>query len=96
MEVALDLDVDDVVINDDGSVEVLTTFADFIRINEALIAAGFASEDAEVTMLPTMTAELDLDTAQKAMQLIDILEDLDDVQNVYSNAEISEEIMEQL
>lgn len=96
MDVALELDVEDVVVNDDGSVEVFTTFADFIRINEALIEADFASEEAEVTMLPTMTVELDLDTAQKAMQLIDILEDLDDVQNVYSNAEISEEIMEQL
>lgn len=96
MDTALELDVDDIVSHDDGSVEVFTTFADFIRINEALIEAGFKAEEAEVTMLPTMTAELDLETAQKAMHLIEVLEDLDDVQNVYSNAEMSEEIMEQL
>ena len=95
MDVALELDAEDIVSHDDGSVEVLTTFADFIRINEALIEAGFKGEEAEVTMLPTMTTELDLETAQKAMQLIEVLEDLDDVQNVYSNAEISEEILQQ-
>ncbi len=96
MDAALEAGADDVVSNDDGSVEVLTAFADFISVNEALKAAGFEAEEAEVTMLPSTTAELDLESAQKIMKLIDALEDLDDVQNVYSNAEISDEIMEQL
>ena len=96
MDAALEAGADDVVVNDDGSIEVLTTFADFINVNESLKEAGFTAEDAEVAMLPTTTAELDLENAQKFMKMIDALEDLDDVQNVYSNAEISDEIMEQL
>ena len=96
MDAALELGADDILINDDGSVEVLTGFADFITGSEALTAAGFAAEEAEVTMIPTMTAELDLDGAEKVMRLIDALEDLDDVQNVYSNAEIPDDVMEQL
>lgn len=96
MDAALELGADDIVINDDGSVEVLTTFADFIRVNEALTAAGFVAEQAEVTMIPSMTAELDLEGAEKVMRLIDALEDLDDVQNVYSNAEIPDDVMAQL
>lgn len=96
MDAALEAGADDVIVNDDGSIEVLTTFADFIGVNESLKEAGFTAEDAEVAMLPTTTAELDLENAQKFMKMIDALEDLDDVQNVYSNAEISDEIMEQL
>ena len=96
MDAALELGADDIVINDDGSIEVLTTFADFIRVNEALTAAGFVAEQAEVTMIPSMTAELDLEGAEKVMRLIDALEDLDDVQNVYSNAEIPDDVMAQL
>lgn len=96
MDAALELGADDIVINDDGSIEVLTTFADFIRVNEALTAAGFVAEQAEVTMIPSMIAELDLEGAEKVMRLIDALEDLDDVQNVYSNAEIPDDVMAQL
>lgn len=96
MDAALEAGADDININDDGSAEVLTSFADFISVNEALKEAGFVAEEAEVTMIPSTTAELDLESAQKIMKLIDALEDLDDVQNVYSNAEIPDEIMEQL
>ncbi len=97
MEAALEAGADDVVVEEDGSAEVLTSFADFIAVNEALIAAGFRGEEAEVAMIPSTSAPLDdLDTAQKVLRLIDMLEDLDDVQNVYSNAEIPDEIMEQL
>ncbi|TDQ39037.1 YebC/PmpR family DNA-binding transcriptional regulator [Thiopseudomonas denitrificans] len=96
MDAALEAGADDIVVNDDGSAEVLTSFADFISVNEALKEAGFNAEEAEVTMIPSTTAALDLENAQKIMKLIDALEDLDDVQNVYSNAEIPDEIMEQL
>lgn len=91
MDAALEAGADDVVANDDGSVEVLTAFGDFINVNEALIAAGYKAEEAEVTMIPSTTAELDSDSAEKIMKLIDALEDLDDVQNVYTNAEFPDE-----
>ena len=82
---------------EDGSAMVSTSFADFLAVNEALTAAGFKGEEAEVAMIPsTMAPITDLDTAKKVLKLIDMLEDLDDVQNVYHNAEISDEIMEQL
>ncbi|HAB91859.1 MAG TPA: YebC/PmpR family DNA-binding transcriptional regulator, partial [Pseudomonas sp.] len=68
----------------------------FITVSEALTAAGFVAEEAEVTMIPTLNVELDLEGAEKVMRLIDALEDLDDVQNVYSNAEIPDDVMEQL
>jgi transcriptional/translational regulatory protein YebC/TACO1 len=96
MEAALEAGADDVVTNDDGSIDVFTSFADFIAVNEALTAAGFKGEEAEISMIPSTTATLDLETAQKVLKLIDMLEDLDDVQNVYSNADIPEEVMAQL
>ncbi|MFK4131005.1 YebC/PmpR family DNA-binding transcriptional regulator [Pseudomonas luteola] len=96
MEAALEAGADDVVTNDDGSVDVFTSFSDFIAVNEALTEAGFKSEAAEISMIPSTTTPLDLDTAQKVLKLIDMLEDLDDVQNVYSNAEISDDVMAQL
>ena len=96
MEAALEAGADDVITHEDGSIEILTGFADFIAVNEALNKAGFKPENAEVAMIPSTSAPLDLETAQKVLKLIDMLEDLDDVQNVYSNAEISDEIMAQL
>ena len=97
MEAALEAGADDVVSEDDGSVQVYTSFADFLSVNEALTAAGFKGDEAEVAMIPSIAAPVDdLETAQKVMRLIDALEDLDDVQNVYHNAEIPDEVMEQL
>ncbi|MHB8822006.1 MAG: YebC/PmpR family DNA-binding transcriptional regulator [Pseudomonadaceae bacterium] len=97
MEAALEAGADDVVSQDDGSVEIYTSFADFLSVNEALTQAGFKGDEAEVAMIPSITAPIaDIETAQKVLRLIDALEDLDDVQNVYHNAEIADEIMEQL
>ena len=96
MEVALEAGAEDVVANDDGSFDVFTSFEEFGAVCDALESAGFSAESAEVAMIPSTEAELDLDTAQKVVRLIDMLEDLDDVQNVYSNASISDEILEQL
>ncbi len=97
LDVALEAGADDVVTNDDGSVDVFTTFQDFITVKEALVAAGYKSDNAEITMIATTEADLtDVESAQKIIKLIDALEDLDDVQNVYSNANIADEIMEQL
>ena len=96
MDAAIEAGADDVVTNDDGSIDVFTSFTDFIAVNEALNAAGFKGEEAEISMIPSTTATLDLETAQKVLKLIDMLEDLDDVQNVYSNADIPDEVMAQL
>lgn len=97
MEAALEAGADDVEMGEDGSAVVSTSFADFHAVLEALTAAGLKSEEAEIAMVPSISAPLtDLDTAQKVIKLIDMLEDLDDVQNVYHNAEIPDEIMEQL
>src|SRR3546814_5422587 len=76
---------------------VYTSFAEFLSVNEALTEAGFRGDEAEVAMIPSIMAPItDVETAQKVLRLIDALEDLDDVQNVYHNAEISDEIMQQL
>ncbi|WXL24320.1 YebC/PmpR family DNA-binding transcriptional regulator [Ectopseudomonas mendocina] len=97
MEAALEAGADDVEMGEDGSAVVSTSFADFHAVLEALSAAGFKSEEAEIAMVPSISAPVgDLDVAQKVIKLIDMLEDLDDVQNVYHNAEIPDEIMEQL
>ena len=96
LEAALEAGAEDVVTNDDGSIDVLTAFEDFGAVKDALDTAGFASESAEVSMIPSTTTALDLDTAQKVIQLIDMLEDLDDVQNVYSNAYIPDDVLAQM
>ena len=93
MEQALDLGAEDVVSNDDGSIDVVTTPETFTDIKEALIAAGLEPAHAEVEMKSSVTVDLDVEGAEKIMRLIDMLEDLDDVQNVYSNAEFSAEVM---
>ncbi|ALP42630.1 YebC/PmpR family DNA-binding transcriptional regulator [Aeromonas schubertii] len=92
MEAALEAGADDVVSEEDGTIEVYTTPNDFGTVLDALEAAGFKAENAEVTMIPSTEAELDAETAPKLMRLIDMLEDLDDVQEVYHNGSISDEI----
>ena len=97
MEAALEAGADDVEMGEDGSALVSTSFAEFHAVNEALSAAGFKGEEADIAMIPTIAAPVDdLETAQKVLKLIDMLEDLDDVQNVYHNAEIPDEIVAQL
>jgi len=96
MEMALEAGADDVITNDDGSVDVMTSPENYLTVKDALVAAGFAPDNAEVTMQAATMVELDAETAEKMLRLVDRLEDLDDVQDVYSNADISEEIMEGL
>ena len=92
MDAALEAGADDVVTEEDGSIEVYTTPNDFGTVLDGLEAAGFKPENAEVTMIPSTEAELDAETAPKLMRLIDMLEDLDDVQEVYHNGSISDEV----
>ncbi|WP_339777429.1 YebC/PmpR family DNA-binding transcriptional regulator [uncultured Methylophaga sp.] len=96
MEVALEAGAEDIVTNDDGSIDVFTTPDDYAVVKDALDGAGFESLSAEVTMHPDNTVSLDLDDAQKAIAMIDAFEELDDVQQVYSNADFSDEVMAQL
>jgi len=96
MEAALEAGADDIVTNDDGSIDVFTSPEEFGAVKDALDAAGFTSVNAEVTQVPSTKADLDEDTARKFMRLVDTLEDDDDVQEVYHNAEIADEIMESL
>ncbi|SFV80876.1 FIG000859: hypothetical protein YebC [hydrothermal vent metagenome] len=96
MEAALDAGAEDVLTNDDGSIDVITTPEDFFTVKDALTEAGLESSHAEVTMEPANRVELNLGDAEKFMKLIDRLEDLDDTQEVYHNADISDEVMAQL
>ena len=96
MEAALDAGAEDVATAEDGSIEVTTTPESFTTVKEAMFTADFETELAEVTMHPATSVELSLSEAEKVMRLIDMLEDLDDVQNVYTNADFSDEVMQQL
>ena len=96
IDAALEAGAEDVVTNDDQSIDVMTAWEDFTAVKDAIVAAGFEPDDAEITMLASITVPLDKNGAEKALALIDSLEDLDDVQNVYTNADISLEVMEQL
>jgi YebC/PmpR family DNA-binding regulatory protein len=91
MEAALEAGADDVVSNDDGSMEVITAPYEFSGIKAKLEAAGFKAEMGEVTMRPQNTTELSGDEGARMQRLLDALEELDDVQEVYTSAEIDEE-----
>jgi YebC/PmpR family DNA-binding regulatory protein len=96
LELALMAGADDVQSMDDGSVEVVTSPEMFGAVKDALAAAGIHPDASEVSMVASTQAELDQETAERLMKLVEHLEDLDDVQNVYSNAGISNEIMSRL
>ncbi|MEX3605565.1 MAG: YebC/PmpR family DNA-binding transcriptional regulator [Burkholderia sp.] len=91
MEAALEAGADDVNTNEDGSIEVLCDWQEFSRVKDALETAGFKAELAEVTMKPQNEVEFSGDNAMKMQKLLDVLEDLDDVQEVYTNAFIVDE-----
>lgn len=88
MEVALEAGADDVITDEEGAIEVIAVPTEFERVKEALEAAGLRPDAAEVTMRPENTVELTGDDAAKMQKLLDVLEDLDDVQDVFHNAAI--------
>ncbi|MEJ2533923.1 MAG: YebC/PmpR family DNA-binding transcriptional regulator [Gammaproteobacteria bacterium] len=92
MEVALEAGADDVVTEDDGSIEVTTAPEHFSDVVAAMEAAGLQPENAEVTMRASTEVELDVETGEKVLRFLDVLEDLDDTQDVYSNANIPDEV----
>lgn len=90
LEVALEAGADDVISHDDGAIEVLTPYTGFEAVKHALEAAGLTPEIAEITMRADNPIELSGNEAQKMQKLLDVLEDLDDTQEVFHNAELSE------
>lgn len=94
MEAALEAGADDILIDDEGGAEVLTDPDEFMVVKDALTAAGFTADMAEVTMRPDTPAPIEADDAEKVVRLLDMLEDLDDVQQVYSNADFPADVME--
>ena len=96
MEVALEVGADDIMSNEDQTLDVLTTPDAFLDVKDAMLEAGLEPEMAEVTMSPATSVDLGLEDAEKVMRLVDALEDLDDVQNVYTNADFSDEVLAQL
>jgi YebC/PmpR family DNA-binding regulatory protein len=96
MEAAIESGAEDVIVDSDTSIEVLTDPGEFETVRDAMREAGFTAEIAELTMRASTHSELELQEAGSMIKMLDILEDLDDVQNVYSNADISEEILAQL
>ncbi len=96
MEVALEAGAEDIVNNDDGTIDVFTSPEDYSTVKDALDAAGISVESSQVTMHPDNTISLEVEDAKKAIGLIEAFEELDDVQEVYSNADFSDEVMAQL
>jgi YebC/PmpR family DNA-binding regulatory protein len=96
METAIESGAEDVIVDDDGSIEVLTSPTDFEQVRDGMVAAGLEPESAQVTMRASTSAELGVKEASSMIKMLELLEDLDDVQEVYSNADISEDVLAQL
>jgi len=96
MEIALEAGAEDIVSEEDGSIEVITTPEKHGAVNDALKQAGQEPIASEITMRADILTPVDVETAEKLMRLIDTLEDLDDVQEVYFNADIPDEVLEAL
>jgi len=96
MEAALEAGAEDIVVNDDGSIDVSTGFETFMDVKDAMVTAGMPPQNADLVMQASTEVNLDLETAQKVFKLVEVLEDLDDVQRVHTNADFSDEVMAQL
>ena len=96
MEAAIEAGAEDILTNEDGSIDVWTTPEEFNSVNAAMKKAGLKAESAEITMQAATEVQLALEDAEKVIRLVDMLEDLDDVQNVYTNADFSEEVLAKL
>ena len=96
MEAAIEAGAEDVVVDPDGSIEVLTDPGDYEDVVKKMRKAGHKPESAELTMRAATSSTLDADTASSMVKMLEMLEDLDDVQSVYSNADISDEVLAEL
>ena len=93
MEAALEAGAEDIIANDDGSLEVITAPEGFGDVHDGIVSGGLEPEQAEVTMRASTSVSLDADDARRVIRLLDMLEDIDDVQQVHSNMDISDEIL---
>jgi YebC/PmpR family DNA-binding regulatory protein len=97
MEAAIEAGASDVQLNDDGSIEVTTEPDDMVNIKEALVKAGLTPDDSDITMIAATNVDInDQESAEKVLRLIDMLEDCDDVQEVYHNANIDDDILDKI
>ena len=96
MEAAIEAGAEDVLVDDDGAIEVLTAPEDFEQVRDAMQEAGLEAENAQVTMRASTSAELGVKEASSMVKMLEVLEDLDDVQEVYSNADISDDVLDQI
>ena len=96
MEAAIEAGAEDVIVDDDQSIEVLTEPTDFETVRDKMVASGFEPDDALITMRASTSSELGAKEAASMIRLLETLEDLDDVQDVYSNADISEAVLAEL
>lgn len=96
MEAALEAGAEDVIVGDDGSIVVETEWSEVSQVKDGLVAAGLSVAEADVSQVPSTTAALSAEDSEKVMRLIDMLEDLDDVQEVHTNAEFDPGFLESL
>jgi YebC/PmpR family DNA-binding regulatory protein len=96
MEAALEVGAEDIQLNDDGSIDVISAWEDFGAVKAGLEAVGLTADDGEVTMIASTTVTVDAEGAEALMGLVEALEDLDDVQNVYTNVDIPDEVLASL
>jgi YebC/PmpR family DNA-binding regulatory protein len=96
MEAAIEAGAEDVIVDSDGSIEVLTEPGEFEQVRDAMSSTGLEPEAAELTMRASTSSELGPDEASSMVKMLEMLEELDDVQQVYSNADISDEILASL
>ncbi len=94
MEVALEAGAEDIESQDDGCLDVITPVEKFMQVKDALVAAGLEPVSAEIAMLASSYIDLDLESGEQVLKLLERLEDLDDVQNVYTNADLPEELIQ--
>ena len=92
MDIAIDVGAEDVSVDEDGSIEVITMPKDFLGVKDALADKGFEPRSAEVSMVPQTLNDVDVDAGEKVLRLLDALEDLDDVTGVYTNANFPQEM----
>jgi len=96
MEAAIESGAEDVLVDDDGSIEVLTSPPEFETVRDGMMAAGLSAETAQITMRASTSAELGVKEASSMIKMLEVLEDLDDVQEVYSNADISADVLAEI
>ena len=96
MEIAIDSGAEDIEYDENGSMDIITKPADFLNVRDSLLAQGVNPEISEVIMRALNDVSIDINHAESMLKLLDILEDLDDVQAIHSNAEIPNELLERL